>query len=264
AHQRLERVATPLRAHGLRVRTSVRWDYPAYQGIVRQVLRHRPALLIAQSRRRGRSERLFLSHTDWKLIESCPCPLLLLKTHDPYAEPLVIAAVDPEHAHDEPAALDEQILDSAGLLTAALSGHLEIFHARTPWVEAIRREPELRDLPEYRDEEFHREYLSRVQGRVLELAERHHVAREKVHIEDGHAAASLSRYANQRGAAIVAIGAVSRSRLRRALIGQTAEQALDALRCDALIIKPPGFRTPVRRQSAHHVVAGSLRARLRS
>jgi universal stress protein E len=212
----------------------------------------------------GQAGRLLPSPTDWKLIETCPCPLLLLKSPRPYAQPLVIAAVDPGHTHDKPAALDEQILDSARLLCDALSGRLEVFHARIPWDEAIHLDPELRDLPEYRDEEIHGAYLTQVERRVLELAGKHNIARGQVIIQDGHAAQSLPRYADQQKAEIVAMGAVSRSRLRRTLVGNTAERALGALHCDALIVKPPGFRTPVRRQSTHHVEAGTeLRSRLR-
>ncbi len=262
--QGLERIAEQLRMRGLHVRTSVRWDYPVYAGVVRQVLRHKPSLLIAWASRRGRAARLRPSHTDWKLIETCPCPLLLLKTLRPYAEPLVIAAVDPGDTHEKPPALDDRILDTAGLLCNSLSGRLEVFHARTPWDEAIHIDPELRDLPEYRDEEIHEAYLARVQARVLELAERRNIPRKQVHIENGHTAESLPGYANQRKADIVAMGAVSRSRLRHALMIDTAERTLDALSCDALIVKPPGFRTPVPRQSTHHVASSArLQARLR-
>jgi len=263
AQHGLERIAERLRARGLQVDTSVRWDDPAHEGIVRQVLRHKPSLLIARSHHQERAAGL-PAHTDWKLIETCPCPLLLLKSPSPYAKPLVIAAVDPTHAHDKPAELDGHLLDSAALLTAALSGSLEVFHARIPWEEAIHLDPELRDLPEYRDEEIHRTYLAQMEAQVLKLTERHNIARAKVKIEDGRAAELLPRFANGRNADIVAMGAVSRSRLRHALLGDTAERTLDALRCDVLIVKPPGFRSPVRRQSTHHVVAGpELRTRLR-
>lgn len=264
AEQELERIAARLRTHGVPVRASVRWDDPVHEGIVRQVLRHRPSLLIAWASHREPGAHLQPSHTDWKLIATCPCPLLLLKAPDPYAQPLVVAAVDPGHAHDKPAELDERILGAAGLLSRALSGRLETFHARIPWDEVIHMNPELYDLPEYRDEEIHRAYLSRVEKIVLELAERHNIARAQVNIEDGHAAESLPRYAKQRGADIVVMGAVSRSRLHRTLMGKTAERALGALHCDALIVKPPAFRTPVRRQSSHHVTSGTeLRSRLR-
>jgi universal stress protein E len=44
------------------------------------------------------------------------------------------------------------------------------------------------------------------------------------------------------------MGAVSRSALRRLLIGNTAERVLDELGCDVLIVKPRGFKTTVPRR----------------
>lgn len=253
----LEHLAAQFRGNGLKVTKSVRWDYPVYEGIVRQVFRHKPRLLIAQSSRRGPISRHLLTHTDWKLIETCPCPLLLLKNHRPYEKPLLIAAVDPGHAHDKPAALDEQILEAAGFWAEALSGRTVVFHAGIPWDEAMRADPQLRDLPEYRDEDAHRTYVEQIEARVLELAGRSGIAREQVHVDEGAAAESLARYADQQKADVVVMGAVSRSRLRRAFIGHTAERTLDALECDVLVVKPPGFRSSVTRQSTHHVASKS-------
>ena len=48
-------------------------------------------------------------------------------------------------------------------------------------------------------------------------------------------------------AAIVVMGAVSRSGLRRAFIGNTAERVLDRLPCDVLVVKPPRFKSAVAR-----------------
>jgi universal stress protein E len=123
-HRQLERTAERLRAQEIRVRSSVRWDYPVYEGIVRQVARHEPHLLIAQSTRKGAAARLLLTHTDFKLIETCPCPLLLIKTARPYSDGSLIAAVDPRHAHDKPAALDDAIVESAMIISKALAGKL--------------------------------------------------------------------------------------------------------------------------------------------
>jgi universal stress protein E len=231
----------------------VRWDNPAYEGIIRQVLRHEPILLIAQSTPKGRAARLLLTQTDYKLIESCPCPLLLIKNRRPYLDPSVIAAVDPGHVHAKPAVLDQVIVDSAGMISNALSGKLLIFHARTPWNDAVRVTPELQSLPEAVSDEIHAAYCDRIEDQVMELAQDHDVPRRCVHIVEGYAARLLPGVAHREAADIVAMGAVSRSPLKRVLIGHTAERVLDALDCDVLIVKPPGFRSKVRRQSAHRV-----------
>lgn len=250
-HQQLEYAARRLRARGVRVLSSVRWDYPTYQGIVRQVLRHKPNLLIVQSARKGRVGRMLLTQTDYKLIENCPCPLLFIKTKRPYSAPCVIAAVDPEHTHAKPTVLDEAILDSASLLSKALAGRLLVFHARTPWEDALRSSPELRRVPDVIHNDVVAAYCNRIDVQVMELARLHDIPQGRVHVREGYAAEALPFFANQESADILAMGAVSRSRLRRVLIGHTAERVLDAFDCDVLIVKPPGFRSAVSRQSAH-------------
>jgi universal stress protein E len=258
-HQQLEFNAKLLRSGGVRVRSSVRWDYPTYEGIVRQVLRHKPSLLIVQSIRKGLAGRLLFGRTDYKLMESCPCPLLLIKTARPYTEPCVVAAVDPEQSHEKPAALDEAILDSASMISDVLSGRLLVFHARTPWEDAVRLNPQLRNVPEVVHNDVRAAYRNGIDDRVMQLARRHDIPQARVHIREGYAAEALRYIVDQESADIVAMGAASRSRLRRILIGHTAERVLDALDSDVLIVKPPGFRSSVSRQSAHHIARSAAR-----
>jgi universal stress protein E len=40
------------------------------------------------------------------------------------------------------------------------------------------------------------------------------------------------------------MGAVSRSGVKRLVLGSTVERVLDELPCDVLVVKPRGFRTP--------------------
>jgi universal stress protein E len=46
---------------------------------------------------------------------------------------------------------------------------------------------------------------------------------------------------------IVVMGAISRSGLKRLIIGNTAERVLDFLECDVLIVKPKRFHNKVPR-----------------
>lgn len=250
--KRLEHTAERLRAQGVRVRTSVRWDYPAYEGVVRQALRLEPSLVIAQSSRKGRAARLVLTQTDYKLIETCPCPVLFIKNGRPYSDPVIMAAVDPARSHGKPAALDDEILEAADTICGALKGSMRIFHAGAPW-DGARAKHDLRDLPEEVQEDVHGAYSRSIQAPVLALAKRHRVAEHFVQVVEGDAAELLPGVVGRESAQIVALGAVSRSRIGRALIGHTAERLLDALRCDVLVVKPPAFETPVSRASTHHI-----------
>ena len=226
--RQLELIAGQLRSRGISVRTSVRWDHPVHEGIVRQVLRHEPDLLIAGATERGHTG-LLLTRTDFKLIETCPCPVLFMKSRTPYADVVIAAAVDPELAHGKPAELDLEILDCAGRLRDALSGSLLMFHAR--------------------DTQAHPGHAALLEpgadSALFTLAQRYDIPRRRVHALDGHPAQALARLARQQVADIVVMGAVERSRLRRALIGHTAERLIDALACDVLVVKPRRFQTPV-------------------
>jgi universal stress protein E len=239
--QELEHRAQGLRRPGLQIRSSVTWDYPLHEGIVRQVLRHQPDLLIVQpSRHHG---PWMLGYTDYKLIETCPCPLLLMKTTRQYLESCLIAAVDPMHEHDKPAALDDVILDAATVLSTALSGKLWLFHACAQWPQV---KPPLSHQPAAVREDVEIVHNRGVEERVLELARRHGIARSDVELVEGHAVDALPFFARRESADVVAMGAVSRSLLKRIIIGHTAEALLDGLDCDMLIVKPPGFRSRVR------------------
>jgi universal stress protein E len=203
------------------------------------VLRHKPSLLIAQSTRKSPIARAASTRSDYKLIETCPCPVLFIKTQRSYSDALLVATVDPEQSHGKPQSLDDEILGLAKKVRDALSARLRVFHARTQ-----------------------REGALEIASDVLELARRHAIPDEQVQIEEGYPAAALPRFLSREAADIVIIGGAARSRLRRALIGHTAEKVLDALDCDVLVVKPSQFCSPVSRQSTHHVESsGGRRAR---
>jgi nucleotide-binding universal stress UspA family protein len=68
-------------------------------------------------------------------------------------------------------------------------------------------------------------------------------------IVQGAAREAIPQTAKSGKADIVVMGALSRSGLKRVLIGNTAEAVLDALECDVLIVKPGKFQTKVARRS---------------
>ena len=170
-----------------------------------------------------------------------------------YTQGRIVAAVDPLHAHDEPAALDDAILDAARVVAGAVSAHLLLLHARAPWSDAARLSAKLRRDPATGEGDPQALYRGKVEARVRELARRHYIRDDSVFVVEGLAEQVVPAFARERSADIVVMGAVSRSLLKRILIGYTAERLLDALDCDLLIVKPPGFRAPVSRTPVHRI-----------
>lgn len=228
--RQLARNAEHLHGMGVQVRASVRWDSPAYEGIVRQVLRTNTDLLVARASQGGEGG-LPLRRNDIKLIEACPCPLLLIKTASRYAAGPVVAAIDPAGTRDKPRNLDAAIVDAARMVAEALALKLIVFHVRETG-------------------------SSRSGGdgsKATDIARRFAVDVQNVRIDEGRIEDRFAELMRSQGADIVALGAVNRSVLKRVVIGHTAERLLNVLDCDLLITKVPGFRTPVRENSVHHV-----------
>jgi universal stress protein E len=105
----LDELAKPLRERGIDASTDVRWDRPLDEAIVRKVIATTPDLVIEDTHYHSVLKRTLFSNTDWNLIRNCPAPLLLVKGRPTSASPDVLAAVDPFHEHDKPAALDREI-----------------------------------------------------------------------------------------------------------------------------------------------------------
>ncbi len=246
-HRRLERLADRLRDQGLKVRASVRWDYPMFEGVIRQVLRHRPDLLIVPAIRTSDVTPRTLAYREARLIEACPCPLLLLKTPEVYAGGSVIAAIDPLHALETPQELDEAIIGSARTIAYALTdAPVYIYHA-------VSQTPRPADAAIPGSSSISAQQAARraaVEARIKEFAFRHDVLDDWVHVELGAVETALPVFARKVRGQVVVMGAVSRSLPERALIGHTAERVLDALACDVLVVKPERFQCPVSEEPA--------------
>jgi universal stress protein E len=85
--------------------------------------------------------------------------------------------------------------------------------------------------------------------RLQETLDRCEKSRIQRHVVAGKAAEAIPETARETGCAILVMGAVSRSGLKRVFIGNTAERVLDGLPCDVLVVKPPSFKTRVPERS---------------
>ena len=250
---RLARYVGIARKQGVTLDVSATWDYPPHEAIVRRAAQLRADLIVAECHRGSRARRWMIRLTDWELLRASELPVLLVRNARPYRRPVVLAAIDPTHAHDKPARLDADILAAATQFSVALHGRLHVTFANQPPLGLLALgDPGI----DARTVSMTYEALER-QGR--EAFERFMAARDlepkRRHLENGPPAQSIPAVARRTHAALVVMGAVSRSRLQRAFIGHTAERVLDALACDVLVIKPRGTRTPVdRRERGMRVV----------
>ncbi|MCZ8131813.1 MAG: universal stress protein [Steroidobacteraceae bacterium] len=238
----LEKLAKPLRDAGIPVHVRCRWDYPVHESIVREVMREGIDLVIVDSHRHAAAARLVLGNTDWQLIRLCPCPVLLAKTARAYDRPRILAAVDPMHSHSKPADLDELLLSTGQSFAEAFGGKLHAAHfytLATPFTAGMLVEPVPMPV------EVAQQHAKEVEAAFGRLTERYGLGPRRSHLRVGLPADELPELAEELDAHLVVMGAVSRSTLKRLFIGHTAERVIDGLKCDVLVVKPKGFKTPV-------------------
>jgi universal stress protein E len=237
--EQLEKLATRIRKHGIAVDVAADWDYPPYEAIIRKSQRIAADLLVVENHHgTGKHPaRWLLAYTDWELLRMCPIPVLLVKNRRLYHRPRVLAAVDPSHAFAKPTNLDRQILRAGAQLVHALRGELHALHAFHPGVPIVPAMPDgpMLDIAAERD-------LERAARRKLERAvDGFDVKRSHCHLVEGRPSEAIPAAARRERCAIVAMGVVSRSGLKRFFIGNTAEFVMDAVTADILVVKPPDF-----------------------
>jgi universal stress protein E len=236
----LESLATPLRARGLDVTTETECIDPLHVALIDRTKRTSAELVIKDTHHHTLAQRTFLTNTDWQLIRGCSVPLLLVKAKPWVAAPRIVAAVDPGHMNDKPLLLDNCILDHAAAFAKKLGGELHAVHAYIP-AAIIAGAPAMPPMVAHVSAaDLAREQEAKVR-QVSALVSEYGVTQANTHVEIGGPAETLPRMAKVLAADILALGAISRSGLQRVFIGATAEDVLEHLPCDALVIKPPNF-----------------------
>ena len=164
-------------------------------------------------------------------------PLLLVKPKVWAQPPVIMAAVDPGHPQDPAAALDQRILDVATSIARRFETQAHAMHVylrSAIALAAVGGMPVVSVSAAARETE---QALER--SRITRWTDIYAVPDANLHVDPGLAAECLPRLAAECRADIVVMGALSRSDLKRTLIGSTAERALEAMPCDVLLVKPP-------------------------
>ena len=241
-HRRLEQVAEPLRAAGLDVAVDTRWDYPLHDSIVRKSIEGAADIVIKETHFHSALQRSIFSNTDWSLVRTCAATLWLVKPRPPGQKPCFIAAVDPLHERDKPADLDNRILRTAIDLSAQLGGELHVFHAFDVSAALALSTDSMAMPVALPINEFADAIRKDHTDAVARLCKVHGIPPERTHVEHGSTRHALMTLTEQLRADAVVMGAISRSGLKGLFLGNTAEDVLDRLHSDLVIVKPDGFK----------------------
>lgn len=238
--RRLKRLAQDSARQGIATNVEARWDYPLHEGIARKANESAADLVMKDTHYHPALRRSVFSNTDWNLIRASRIPLWLVKPRAVAGRPVVIAAVDPLHTRDDQGALDGEILSAARAVQTAVDGELHVFHAFDIGAALAASGDAMSAPMALPIAEIAETLERRHREAVLALTDKHAVERRDVHVCQGVTRERLLALTDELKADLVVMGAVSRSGLQRLFLGSTAEQILDHLRCDVLILNSAG------------------------
>ncbi len=223
--------AEPLKQEGLSVTAAAMWDSPAHEAVLRHAHRIGADLIVTERHPHDLNNSWGLHSADWELLRLSVKPVLIVKDDAPYQQPVILAALDPVHRHAKPADLDEGICALAQAFSTALGGSWHALHAYSG---------------------------SRAQAlaSVSQVLQSEGAKPQAVQLRDNPGPEAIIETTHELGASLLVMGALSRSGLERLLIGNTAEQVIDRVSCDVLIVKPQGFGMHFsRRVRAPHLIS---------
>lgn len=238
----LERLATKVRSHGVRVSFSAPVDHPAHEGILRQARRYHADLIVTDAHLGSNFAPALLEEVDWELVRLSPAPLLIVQRPQPYHRPVILAALDPGQAHSKPATLDDRILSQSNVFSQALHGDLHAVHAY-PVSAAYAQAAAV--VTAGVAAELEAIEAGRARAALDALLANSAIPSDRRHIQPGSPADAIITAATDLGASLLVMGSVGRSGLGRLFIGNTAEKILRRLPCDLLLLKPDGFRDSI-------------------
>lgn len=220
---------------GVKVEVNRSNDRHLAELIRREAAARKPMYVVKGTHYHTPSERASFASLDWDLIRDLDYPLWFVKPMEWKEPSVVVAAVDPVHAHDKPAHLDIRIIERAREVAENTGARLKVVHtyqtleeigSRATWAFKPRKLP-VQELNE----------KIRVEHDLAMklLAEMCELPTGSVYMLPGRPEEVLPAFADKQGASLVVMGALTRSRLKQRIVGFTAAKALDHFGCDVLV-----------------------------
>jgi len=228
----VDRLATPLREEGMEITSEVVWNRRPSEAIVKALHKTDCDILIKRANIHNRVPEVIFSHVDWNILRYARCPVLLVKSGQWDDIGQVLAAVNaaPEDRIHEK--LNTLILDSAKNLAQQLDFEMHL-------VSAYPAPPVFVPIASgARHPSNYREKMSKmVQTNIGKLAAGYDVNKEHIHLVEGPVDWVIPKVSREIVAEFVVLGTVARHGVGGIALGNTAEQILDKLNCDVMVVK---------------------------
>lgn len=208
--KRLDEYARRVQDSGVAsVQTQLEWNEDWPMAIVAAADKANSDIVFKISFSHSNLDRGMRETSDWQILRSASCPVLLIKEQRDWDGQRIVAAVAPSDGDKAHRELNSNIIRIAADLSQAHG-------ANTHYVSAYQHKHKRPDVEEMAQ---------------LVSAEPH-----RIHIEQGWADEVIVNKAAELNANLLLIGTVGRSGVKASVIGNTAEKVLDKIGCDVLVL----------------------------
>ncbi|MBU2708063.1 universal stress protein [Zooshikella marina] len=202
--------------------------------------------LIAIDAGRGyKSRAAQFGSTTRHLMRKSPTPLWTVVSDYQAKINRVLAAVDVAAPTDDGLELNKKIISCAAAFAATNEAELYVFHAWRLFGEGYFRS--WGRLSELEIAEYALKERDARNEKLTELTRPVEEAKITLHqvLSEGEPEEILPAFINQNGVDLLVMGTVCRTGIAGFLIGNKAENLLDAVRCSVITLKPEHFDSPV-------------------
>ncbi|KGT88868.1 universal stress protein UspE [Erwinia typographi] len=228
---------------GVDIDIKVIWHNRPYEAIIQEVLNGRYDLVLKMAHQHDRLQAVVFTPTDWNLLRKCPCPVWMVKDQ-PWPEggrAVVAVNLASEEPHHDP--LNTKLVKET-LELAEMVNHTEVHLVGAYPITPINIAIELPDFdPSVYNDAIRGQHLLAMKA----LRQKFSIDEKFTHVDKGLPEEVIPSLAEHLDAGVVVLGTIGRTGLSAAFLGNTAEQVIDHLRCDLLVIKPDGFTSPIER-----------------
>ncbi|MDF7680852.1 universal stress protein UspE [Enterobacteriaceae bacterium ESL0689] len=242
-HQRSNWVQEQARCYiesGIAVDIKVVWHNRPFEAIIQEVINGNHDLLLKMAHQHDKLEAAIFTPTDWHLLRKCPCPVWMVKSQPWLEGGKTLVAVNLASEENYHHALNEKLVREAIELAEQFNNtdvHLVDAYPVTSINIAI-------DLPDF-DPAI---YNDAIRGQHLlamkSLRQKFGIDENRTHVEQGLPDEVITGLSEHLQAAIVILGTSGRTGLSAAFLGNTAEQVIDRLCCDLMVVKSEEHQIP--------------------
>ena len=239
---KLEMLAAPLMEEGLEVYLYETWHETLTDTILHIRQMERCQLIIKDARPLKPVKNTFKTPNDWSLLRRSRVPVLLVKSTITWEHAPIMTAINADPEDCNHAVMNTAILGYACELGFAFSSEVHLAAAYPSTHLAARSYDDC-----ITDEKVYR-------NACIEYAQRYKLSEDHLFVEPGPTEMFIPDVMEKTGARLLILGTHARTGLSAFAIGNTAEQLINEVEADILVVQPRHHIQPLERELSKRAI----------